>query len=60
MQPDMPYLLLIPVAMNRVSADYIISSPLLESEYERIAPDYEEYKERLEDRYQDFISPGED
>jgi methylglyoxal synthase len=30
----------IPVAMNRGSADYIISSPLLESEYERIAPDY--------------------
>ncbi len=31
----------IPVAMNRCSADYIISSPLLDSEYERIAPDYE-------------------
>ena len=41
----------IPVAMNRCSADYIISSPLLASEYERIAPDYEEYKERLESRY---------
>ena len=44
----------IPVAMNRVSADYIISSPLLDSEYERIAPDYEEYTERLEGRYPDF------
>ena len=44
----------IPVAMNRCSADYIISSPLLDSEYERIAPDYEEYKERLEDRYSDL------
>lgn len=44
----------IPVAMNRCSADYIISSPLLDSEYERIAPDYQEYKERLEERYQDF------
>jgi len=41
----------IPVAMNRCSADYIITSPLLGSEYERIAPDYEEYTERLEDRY---------
>ena len=41
----------IPVAMNRCSADYIITSPLLVSEYERIAPDYEEYTERLEDRY---------
>ena len=42
----------IPVAMNRSSADFMISSPLLESEYERIAPDHEEYHERLEDRYQ--------
>jgi len=41
----------IPVAMNRCSADYIISSPLLESEYERISPDYEEYQERMEDRF---------
>ena len=40
----------IPVAMNRSSADYIISSPLLDSEYERIAPDYEEYTGRLEGR----------
>ena len=42
----------IPVAMNRSSADFIISSPLLESEYERISPDYDEYRERLEDRQQ--------
>ncbi len=46
----------IPVAMNRVSADYLISSPLLESEYERIAPDYEEYSDRLEDRFQEIRS----
>jgi len=46
----------IPVAMNRCSADYIITSPLLDSEYERISPDYEEYTERLEDRYSDLIS----
>jgi len=46
----------IPVAMNRFSADFIITSPLLDSEYERIAPDYEEYTERLEDRYSDTIS----
>lgn len=45
----------IPVAMNRCSADYIISSPLLESDYERIAPDYEEYKDRLESRYSELI-----
>ena len=46
----------VPVAMNRCSADYIISSPLLESDYERISPDYEEYKDRLEKRYPD-LSP---
>lgn len=46
----------IPVAMDRCSADYIITSPLLDSEYERIASDYEEYKERLEDRYSDLKS----
>jgi methylglyoxal synthase len=46
----------IPVAMNRCSADYIISSPLLGSDYERAAPDYEEYKERLDDRYADLTA----
>jgi len=46
----------IPVAMNRCSADFIISSPLLESDYERTAPDYEEYKERLKDRYSHLSS----
>jgi len=50
----------IPVAMNRVSADYIISSPLLESDYERIAPDFEEYTGRLEERYQDLKSASAD
>ena len=45
----------IPVAMNRCSADFIISSPLLDSEYERIAPDYEEYQDRLEDRFPGFL-----
>jgi methylglyoxal synthase len=45
----------IPVAMNRCSADYIISSPLLDSEYERSAPDYQEYTERLESRYPDLL-----
>jgi methylglyoxal synthase len=44
----------IPVAMNRCSADYIISSPLLESDYERIAPDYEEYQERFKERYSEL------
>ena len=37
----------IPFACNRTSADFIISSPLMTGEYERILPDYEEYKKRI-------------
>jgi methylglyoxal synthase len=33
----------IPVACNRASADFIISSPLMSEEYERLVPDYGEY-----------------
>lgn len=40
----------IPVAMNRTSADFIFSSPLMERQYEHIAPDYEEYKERMSEQ----------
>jgi len=36
----------IPIACNRASADFIISSPLMSGEYERQLPDYEYYKER--------------
>lgn len=36
----------IPVACNRASADFIISSPMMTQEYERIVPDYDEYRER--------------
>jgi len=36
----------IPVACNRASADFIISSPLMSGEYERLIPDYEEYTRR--------------
>jgi len=31
----------IPVAMDRASADFMISSTLMDSEYERIVPDYD-------------------
>ncbi len=41
----------IPVAMNRTSADFIFSSPLMESEYKRIAPDYEDYRERIKEQW---------
>jgi len=37
----------IPVACNRASADYIISSPLMTEDYDRALPDYEDYQERL-------------
>ncbi len=36
----------IPVACNRASADYIISSPLMNEPYERILPDYTRHIER--------------
>lgn len=37
----------IPLASNKASADYIITSPLMESDYERQMPDYESYRQRL-------------
>ncbi|HIJ95888.1 MAG TPA: methylglyoxal synthase [Desulfuromonadales bacterium] len=37
----------IPVACNRATADFLISSPLMSSNYERIVPDFEEYQGRL-------------
>src|SRR6266571_1591024 len=38
----------IPVACNRASADFIISSPLLLDPYQRFSPDYHEYRGRLD------------
>jgi methylglyoxal synthase len=38
----------IPVACNRATADFIISSPLMDEEYERKLPDYEDYRKRLD------------
>ena len=37
----------IPAACNRASADYMISSPLLTSEYERQLPEFEDYQNRV-------------
>ena len=36
----------IPVACNRASADFMISSPLMSEKYDRLIPDFEECKER--------------
>ena len=37
----------IPMACNLASADYVITSPLMDGSYERVLPDYESYKQRL-------------
>ena len=34
----------IPIACNRATADFMISSPLMNGEYGRLLPDYEEYR----------------
>jgi methylglyoxal synthase len=36
----------IPIACNRSSADFLISSPLMGGEYDRLVPDYEVYRSR--------------
>ncbi|MGD8252942.1 MAG: methylglyoxal synthase [Syntrophobacterales bacterium] len=36
----------IPIACNRASADFMFSSPLISEEYQRLLPDYEEYRNR--------------
>lgn len=36
----------IPVAMNRSTADFLISSPLMHDVYDRLVHDYEGYRER--------------
>ncbi len=38
----------IPIACNRASADFMISSPLMSGEYQRLLPDYEEHSEQIE------------
>jgi methylglyoxal synthase len=39
----------IPIACNRASADFMISSPLMDGEYHRLVPDYKEYRRRKGD-----------
>jgi methylglyoxal synthase len=36
----------IPIACNRSSADFMISSPLMDGEYDRLVPDYGDYRRR--------------
>lgn len=37
----------IPIACNRASADFLITSSLMCQDYQRILPDYELYRQRL-------------
>lgn len=39
----------IPIACNRASADFMISSPLMDGEYDRLVPDYKQYRNRKVD-----------
>jgi len=36
----------IPIACNRATADFMISSPLMDGEYDRLVPDYQDYHTR--------------
>lgn len=36
----------IPTACNRATADFMISSPLMDDEYDRLVPDYDVYRKR--------------
>jgi methylglyoxal synthase len=38
----------VPVACNRATADFMISSPLMESSYQRTLPDFESHRRRFE------------
>lgn len=40
----------IPMACNWASADFLITSPLMDSEYDRQVPDYTSYRNRLKNK----------
>jgi methylglyoxal synthase len=49
----------IPIACNRASADFMISSPLMDGEYDRLVPDYDKYRARKIDRGEPASEPAE-
>jgi methylglyoxal synthase len=49
----------IPIACNRASADFMISSPLMDGEYDRLIPDYESYAARRLDWGEESDQAGE-
>jgi methylglyoxal synthase len=46
----------IPIACNRATADFMVSSPLMDEEYDRLLPEYDAYRNRatLPSPLQDF------
>jgi methylglyoxal synthase len=40
----------IPAATNRTTADFLFTSPLMQTDYQRVVPDYETYQEQRERR----------
>jgi methylglyoxal synthase len=44
--PRMAVVWNIPIACNRATADFMISSPLMDEEYDRLLPEYDEYRNR--------------
>ena len=49
----------IPIACNRATADFMISSPLMDGEYDRLVPDYDVYRTRQVDWGGPAASPSE-
>ena len=47
----------VPVACNRASADFMISSPLMSSAYERTLPDFEQYRGRFNEQSVITVAP---
>ena len=45
----------IPIACNRASADFMISSPLMDDQYDRLVPDYEYYTNRKLNRNEEPV-----
>src|SRR5271157_457633 len=46
----------IPIACDRASADFMISSPLMDGQYDRLVPDYEGYRTRRLDVAEDLTT----
>ncbi len=45
----------IPIACNRATADFLISSSLMGQEYKRLVPDYSTYRERLKRSFSNIL-----